>query len=386
MDSKKISLGIVIVIYYKIIEKLGKMVMKKIQLIVITLILTFSTLVGCQSVEEESVKIENIALEENQLIEETKTELAEDISTEENIQVKTVALKGPTAMGMVEFMNKKDQGKINDHNYQFSIVAAVDEVTPLLVKKEVDIAAVPANLASVLYNNTEGEVQVLAINTLGILYLVGTGEEIISIEELRGKTIYASGKGATPEYALNYILEANGLDLIKDVTVEWKSEHTECLTALLAKEDSIALLPQPFVTIAQSKNEQINVISDLNKEWNKLQEGKKDPSALLTGVIVGRKEFIEKNPQVVADFLTHYEESVTYVNGNVDEAAVLVGNYDIVPEAVAKKAIPYCNITFISGSEMKEKLSGYLGVLFEQNPKSIGGKLPEDNFYYVTEE
>ena len=368
--------------------------MKKIQLVVTAMLLSFAMLAGCGKTKEETVQEpdsavqaeETVSQETEQTEEAEVVEETENSTTKEKALIKTVALKGPTAMGMVDFMNKNDQGELSDQDYEFSIVAAVDEVTPLLVKKEADIAAVPANLASVLYNNTEGEVEVLAINTLGVLYLVGVGEEITSIEQLKGKTIYASGKGATPEYALNYILAENGLDVTKDVTIEWKSEHTECLTALLAKEDSIALLPQPFVTTAQTKNDQIKIMVDLNKEWDKLQENKENPSALLTGVIVGRKEFIEQNPQAVADFLNHYEESVIYVNENVDEAAVLVGNYDIVPEAVAKKAIPYCNITFISGNEMKEKLSGYLQVLFEQNPKSIGGNLPEDNFYYITEE
>lgn len=370
--------------------------MKKYYFIIAALVLSMAVLYGCggakeetvvpeQEISEESVKTEEAVFDSEEVVEKEK-EAEENTLNTESVTIRTVALKGPTAMGMVDFMNQKDQGKFTDQDYEFSIIAAVDEVTPLLVKKEVDIAAVPANLASVLYNNTEGEIQVLAINTLGVLYLVGAGDEITSVEELKGKTIYASGKGATPEYALNYILQENGIDVTKDVTVEWKSEHTECLTALLAKEDSIALLPQPFVTTAQTKNDQIKVMIDLNKEWEKLQENEENPSALLTGVLVGRKEFIEANPQAVSDFLSHYKGSVDFVNSNVEEAAVLVGSYDIVPEAVAKKAIPYCNITFISGNEMKDKLSGYLEVLFDQNPKAVGGKVPEDGFYYIAEE
>lgn len=300
----------------------------------------------------------------------------------EPAEMKVVALKGPTAMGMVSFMDKVDSGEITDNQYQFSIVSAVDEVTPMLVKGEADIAAVPANLASVLYNNTEGGVQVLAVNTLGVLYIVGTGEELSSAEDLRGKTIYASGKGATPEYALNYILTENGIEPAEDVTIEWKSEHTECLSAILSDENAVAMLPQPFVTTAQAKSDKLNVMMDLTEEWDKLQENNEKPSALLTGVVVVRKEFAEENPSAVEAFMTHYEESVDFVNNNVDEAADLVGNYEIVTADVAKKAIPACNITFISGDEMKEKLSGYLEVLFEQNEKAVGGALPEDDFYY----
>jgi len=279
-------------------------------------------------------------------------------------------------------MNDCEEETITDNNYNFSIAASIDEVTPKIVQGEIDIAAVPANVASVLYNNTEGGVKVLAINTLGVLYMVESGDTIHSVEDLRGKTIYASGKGATPEYALNYILEQNGIDPAKDVTIEWKSEHSECVAALNASENAIAMLPQPFVTTAQSKNSNLRVALDLTEEWDKLQENAESPSTLVTGVVVARTEFIEQNPQAVEDFLKHYQESVDYVNKNVNEGAALVGKYDIVTEAVAQKAIPECNITFISGNEMKEKLSGYLSVLNDQNAKSIGGKLPADDFYY----
>ena len=166
--------------------------------------------------------------------------------------VNVTALKGPTAMGMVKLMDEAESGAVDGNAYTFDIAAAVDEVTPKIVKGETDIAAVPANLASVLYNNTQGEVQVLAVNTLGVLYIVESGDSVNSVEDLRGKTIYASGKGATPEYALNYILSENGIDPEKDVTIEWKSEHAECLAALLAEDNAIAMLPQPFVTTAQT--------------------------------------------------------------------------------------------------------------------------------------
>lgn len=290
---------------------------------------------------------------------------------------RVAALKGPTAMGMVKMMSDD-----NGATYDFSIHAAIDEITPLLVKGEVDIAAVPANLASVLYNNTQGKIQVLAINTLGVLYIVENGSTVTSVEDLRGRTIYASGKGATPEYALNYLLTASGIDPEKDVTIEFKSEHSECLASLLADEGSVAMLPQPFVTTAQMKQEGVNVVLDMTAEWDKLQEGSESPSSMLTGVVVGRAEFVQQNPEAVAAFLDSYHASVEFTNANVDEAAVLIGQYDIIPEAVAKKAVPYCSIVCIEGAEMQTRLSGYLNVLFEQNPKAVGGTLPDDAFYY----
>ena len=363
--------------------------MKKISIISAAMLLGAVLFTGCGSSPEQKQVTEADPAVESQTVAETteiETAVEESIETAEAVQtteadpidVNIIALKGPTAMGMVSFMDQADSGEITDNNYSFEIAAAVDEVTPKIAQGQVDIAAVPANLASVLYNNTGGNVEVLAINTLGVIYIVESGENISDVEDLRGKTIYASGKGATPEYALNYILSQNGIDPEQDVTIEWKSEHTECLTALLADENAIAMLPQPFVTIAQTKSENIRVALDLTEEWDKLGT----ESSMLTGVVVARKDFIEENPAAVEAFMQHYEDSVVYVNENVEDTAALIEKYDIVPAAVAVKAVPKCNITFITGDEMQTKLSGYLAVIMEQNPKAVGGALPEDDFYY----
>lgn len=289
--------------------------------------------------------------------------------------VNVAALKGPTAMGMIKLMDDESENS----SFNFTISGAADEITPALIQGNIDIACVPANLASVLYNKTEGGVMVLAINTLGVLYICQNGEPTIaSVADLKGRTIYASGKGATPEYALRYILSQNGIDPDSDVSIEWKSEHSECLSALLSDDGSAAMLPQPFVTTAQAKSENMNVVLDLNEQWEALNNG----SALVTGVVIARREFVEAYPRAVDDFLSEYGASVEYVNANTADAAQLIGKFDIVPAAVAEKALPKCNIVFVSGAEMKEKLSGYLSVLFESAAASVGGALPGDDFYY----
>lgn len=288
--------------------------------------------------------------------------------------IKVAALKGPTAMGLTKFM---DDDEKNNLPYEFTIAGAADEITPLIAQGKVDFACVPANLGAVLYKKTEGKISALAVNTLGVLYICENGDTVKSVADLKGKTIYSSGKGATPEYALNFILKSNGIE--NDVNIEWKSEHSECLAALLANENAVAMLPQPFVTTAQMKNEGVRVAIDLNDAWDDLNLS----STLLTGIVVVRKEFAENNPDAVKDFLERYSASVKFVNENVDEAAELIGKYDIVPAAVAKKAIPSCHIVCISGDEMKSKLSGYLQVLFEQLPASVGGAMPADDFYYT---
>lgn len=336
---------------------------KKITAILLAAAMMVTAFAGCGKAEKET---------ENP--KETREEVAEK-TEKAPIDVDIMALKGPTAMGLVEMMENSD--------YNFSIVASVDEVSPKLLQGETDIAAIPANLASVLYNKTEGEIQVLAINTLGVLYIVENGETIQSVADLKGKTIYASGKGATPEYALNYILSSNGINPETDVTIEWKSEHSECVAALASQENSVAMLPQPFVTTAQAKNSQIRTALDLTKEWDALQKDGEQKSSMITGVVVVRKEFAEENPEEIQEFLKEYHTSVDYVNENVKDAAQLIEKYDIVPAAVAEKALPACNIVCIDGEEMKEKLSGYLEVLNAQNPQAVGGEIPENDFYYI---
>lgn len=288
-------------------------------------------------------------------------------------------LKGPTTMGMVKLMSDAEAGETHQ-DYQVTMYGAADEVVPLLVKGDIDLAAIPANLAANLYNQTEGKVQVAAINTLGVLYVVTTGDDVKSVEDLKGKTVYSTGKGTTPEYVLNYILKENGIDPEKDLTVEYKSEATEVAAALqAADEGAIAVLPQPYVTAAQSQIEGLNVALNLTEEWNKVSTD----SDLVTGVLVASTEFIEQNEAAFEEFLKDYQASIEWVNSNTADAAELVANYGIVAKApLAQKALPACNITYVDGAEMKTKLSGYLQVLFDQNPKAVGGAMPGDDFYY----
>lgn len=289
------------------------------------------------------------------------------------------ALKGPTAMGLVKLMKDSESGETTGNEYTFTLAGSADEVTPALLKGELDMACVPANLAAVLYNKTEGEIEVLAVNTLGVLYIVENGESVKSMADLKGKTIVAAGKGSTPEYALRYLLTENGIDPDHDVTIDWKSEHSECVAALASGQASVALLPQPFVTVAQSKIEGLRMALDLTKEWDALDNG----SSLITGVIVARREVVEANPAAVNEFLKEYAASVDYVNANTADAAALIGEYGIVDAAVAEKALPYCNIVCLTGADLLEALPGYLEVLYNASPAAVGGEMPDNSFYFA---
>lgn len=333
--------------------------MRKRLFAVLTIVLLTIMLAGCQT--SSPVKIED----------EKETEA---------VDIRIGGLKGPTSMGMVRLMELAEAGEVAN-NYTFTISGSADEVTPKLIKGELDMAAVPANLASVLYNNTNGEVKLLAINTLGVNYIVNKGDEVQSFADLKGKTIYGTGKGSIPEYILRYLLSANGIDPDKDVKLEWKSEPTEIVALFSKLEKGIALMPQPYVTVAQTQIEGLRIALDLTKEWRALS----NDSTLITGVLVVRKDFAEKYPEQIATFLDEYQQSTEYVNAHIPEAAKLVEKYGIVKAAVAEKAIPYCNIYYMDGTEMKTAMQGYLKVLYEQNPKAIGGKLPRDDFYYEKE-
>jgi len=310
---------------------------------------------------------------------EQKDVAKDTTGTREKIELKVASLKGATAIGMVKMMEDASAGT-TANNYTFSVAGAADEISTGLVKGEYDIAAVPCNLASVLFNKTEGNIKVAAINTLGVLYIVETGNTIESVADLKGKTIYATGLGTVPQYTLNYLLSAYGIDPEKDVTIEYKTEPTEVAAILSEAKDAVAMLPQPYVTTVLMNNDKARIALDVTKEWDTAST---DGSSVVTGVVVVRKEFLENNKEAVDAFMTEYTASAGYANENVEETAQLVEKFDIFKAAVAKKAIPYCNIVLIQGDEMKTKINGYLNALYQQNPESVGGKLPTDDFYYI---
>ena len=297
----------------------------------------------------------------------------------EKLDMKVAALKGATAMGMVKVMDNAAAGT-TANNYNFTIAGTADEISAGLVKGDFNIAAVPCNLASVLYNKTEGKIKLAGINTLGVLYIVETGDTIHSVADLKGKTIYSTGIGTTPQFTLNYLLNAYGIDPEKDVTIEYKTEATEVAALLSKSTNAIAMLPQPYVTTVMMSNDKVRVALDVAKEWDAVS---KDGSTVVTGVVVVRSDFLEKNKAAFDTFMSEYTASTTFVNENIDEASALVEKFDIFKAAVAKKAIPDCHITMLQGEDMKTKVSGYLTALFNQNPKAVGGKLPADDFYYM---
>ncbi len=330
---------------------------------------------------------------EEPVVEETPVE--EETPAEPDVTMKVAAMTGPTGMGLVKMMYEAgmapaegneavsveslNQTEAGSQAYEFLLAGTADEISPLLIKGELDAACVPANLASVLYNKTEGEIVTLGINTLGVIYVVDKGDSIQSLEDLKGKTVVSAGKGSVPEYGFRSVLAQNGIDPDKDLTIEWKSEQAECVAALASGAAEIAVMPQPYVTVAQGKVEGLRVALSLTEEWEKLDNG----SAMLTGVVVARKSFIEEHPAAIEAFMNDYAVSVEWVNSNVADAASLIGNYGIVAAAVAEKALPYCNIVCITGAEMQEMLSGYLAALAEQAPQAVGGAVPNDDFYFV---
>ena len=306
------------------------------------------------------------------------------------VTMRVAAMTGPTGMGLAQLLDRfgvvetmqseplVTEISANGGSYNFLLAGTADQIAPLLIKGELDAACVPANLASNLYHKTKGEIVTLGINTLGVLYVVDKGDSVQSLADLKGKTIVSAGKGTVPEYGLRYLLTQNGIDPDKDLTIEWKSEQSECVSALASGAAEIAVMPQPYVTVAQTKIEGLRVAVSLTEEWAKLDNG----SAMLTGVVVARKSFIEENPAAIEAFLADYAASVEWVNTNTADAAAVIGNYGIVAAAVAEKALPHCNIVCITGEEMEAKLSGYLNALYESNPQSVGGALPGEDFYF----
>ena len=299
--------------------------------------------------------------------------------TESAPVVRIGSLSGPTSMGLVKLMDDAEQGN-TQNTYEFAELSTDPSafVAPLSTG-ELDIAAVPSNLACVLYNKTEGGIQVLAINNLCVLNIVERGETVNTLADLKGKKVYATGQGAVPEYTLRYLLNQNGIDPDSDVEIQWCADTTEALSYVSADTEAIAMLPQPFATAALAQVEGLRLAIDLNEEWLNLQNGCKQ----VTGVIVVRKEFAEQNPDAVKIFLSEYEASMNYSLEDTEGAAALIEKSGIVGKAaLAQKALPGCHLNYEIGKDMQTSLSGFLKILYDENPASVGGKLPEDDFYY----
>lgn len=292
--------------------------------------------------------------------------------------VRIAGLKGPTTMGLVNLLDMEQQGTAA-LDYDLQLYGTADEIVPGLIKGELDMAAVPANLAAALYQKTKGGIQVMAVNTLGVLYVVEKGDTVHSMADLAGRTILSTGKGTTPEYLLRYLLEKNGLDPDKDVKIQYCSEATEVTAQMAAaQKDAIAVLPQPYVTAVGMKDPSLRVALDLTAEWDKVSD-----SQLVTGVTVVRTQYAQEHPDVVEAFLQEYAQSVRTANTDLDRTAALCEQQGVVAKAaIAKKALPACNIVCRTGDEMQKDVSAYLSVLCAADPAAVGGKLPDEGFYW----
>ena len=297
----------------------------------------------------------------------------------EAVDINITAIAGPTGVGLVQLMENQVAGKAGN-NYNFHITSAPEQAVAAISNGTADIAAVPTNLASTLYKKTEGKVQVLALNTLGVLHILTNGEEVNSVADLKGKTIYTSGQGANPEYILKYVLEKNGIDPAKDVTIEFVADNDTLATVIANGTAKVAMVPEPKASAVMMQNKDVKRVLNMTEEWAKVNP----ESPLTMGCVIARKEFVEQNPEAVEMFLKEYKASVESVLADVEAAATLCETHGIIPKAaIAKSAIPNCGLTYVDGEQMKNDLSGYLSILFGYNPAAIGGAMPADDFYYV---
>ncbi|MDD3571127.1 MAG: PhnD/SsuA/transferrin family substrate-binding protein [Lachnospiraceae bacterium] len=351
--------------------------MKKLLSIIIVVMLAISAFAGCTKKETTPPASEtqtDAPAQEEKNAENTAQEPADS-------KMKIALLKGPTAMGAVMLMNETENGKVFG-NYNFEVLTTPDEVTSKLISGEVDVAAVPVNLASAIYNKDKGSVQIAAINTLGTLYILENGNTIQSLSDLSGKTIYSTGQGAVPEYVLQYVLNKVG---VTDCKVEFMQTHAELAAAVASGKVQIAMLPEPFASVATSKNSDVRVALDIAKCWDEYSYQEEDvANTLPMGCIVVRKEFVNAHEKEFSKFLDEYDYFIEVTNDDPQNTAKYVVSYGILDdEAVAAAAIPNCNITFIEGSKMLRLVENFLNTMYEANPKSIGGAVPDEEFYYV---
>lgn len=296
--------------------------------------------------------------------------------TAEKFDLSVAGLQGPTGVGLANLMENTSQAV----DYTFSVLSSPDEVVAKFSSGEVNIASVPTNLAAKLYKKLNGDVQMLALNTAGVLYMLENGDTVQSVADLRGKTIYSTGEGANPEYVLRYILRENGLDPDRDVTIRFLSENSELITKLATGEAEVAMVPEPAATTVLAKKDALRVALSMDEEWNKLQPD----SGMIMGCVIAKKSFIAENTDAVNAFLTEYAQSVNTAKTAVSDTAALCEKHGIIASAaLAEKAIPRCNLICVTGADMQSAINGYYQVLFDADPTSIGGAVPDSAFYYV---
>lgn len=348
---------------------------------ILSLLLVFSlalSLAACGGSASSAVSSTVVSEAASSAAASEEEEAAAPLSVTEPLRI--AGLKGPTTMGLVNLLSMEQAGTAA-MDYDLQLYGAADEIVPLLIKGELDMAAIPANLAATLYQKTSGGIQAVAVNTLGVLYVVEQGDTVHSMADLKGRTILSTGKGTTPEYVLRYLLTANGLDPDKDVDIQYYSEATEVTAQMATTQDAIAVLPQPYVTAAGLKDDTLRVALDLTAEWDKVAD-----TQLITGVTVVRKAYAEEHPDVVAAFLADYAQSVNAANTDLDGTAALCEEQGVVAKAaIAKKALPNCNIVCLTGEELKADVSGYLQVLYDADPAAVGGTLPGEDFYWAAQ-
>ena len=328
--------------------------MKKLLLLVLTLLLAFS-LIGCGA-------------EKN-----TESESPDYTATD----ISVACIKGPTGFGMAKLMEDSANKRHKD-NYTFTVASSADEISGKIVTGEINIASVPTNLAAKLYAKTGGKITLLAVNTLGTLYMLEDGNTVKSFADLKGKTVYSIGEGSNPEYILKYLLTKNGLEPQKDVNIVFAATNDELISYIVSGKAKIAMVPEPAATTVLTKKDTLRKAISINDEWQKATGDK-----LMMGCVIALKSFVDSHPQQIGEFLNVYEESVNYAINSAEDAAPLCEKYEIVPKAaIAQKAIPDSNLTFIYGSDSKRDLADYFKVLFDFDKTSVGGSLPNDDFYF----
>ena len=290
--------------------------------------------------------------------------------------ISVACMTGPTGVGMAKLMADSD-AELTANNYTFTVASDATGINEKFVKGEINIASVPTNVAATLYNKTKGKVRILAVNTYGVLSILAKDSSIDSIDDLKGKTVYSTGKGQNPEFIFKYILEKNGINPETDLTINFVSS-TDLVAKLVSGEAEVALAPEPAATTVLVKNKELNRVLSINDEWSKVSD-----TTLMMGCVIALDSYVAENGAAVEKFLEEYKASIEFAKTDVDTAAKHCETYKITAsEAIAKKAIPTCNLCYVTGKDMKTNVNGYLNVLFNANKKAVGGAMPADDFYY----
>lgn len=256
---------------------------------------------------------------------------------------------------------------------------SVDEITSLIKSGKADIAALPLNTAAQLYNKTNGGIKIMSITALNSLYLVEKGDIIKKLSDFKGKTVVTSGKGTVFDYYLLYVLKESGIDPETDITIRYLDTYDDVVADAKGENSSgLCVVPCNYaceILYAEKGYDTVESFTNILKL--------KTEMVFAAECLAVRTEYLEAHPDLVEEFLDFADMSATFITSSARAGLYLIDAKLFADEEKALANVFNCNPVCIQGDELVTLASENLKFLYELDPDSVGGALPDENIYYV---